>query len=200
MKSSNHESIHSGKGKSKVVVSSGAIEATPSTQIISVNMINIDPDQPRDVIVEMKNWTTCPPTELGKLILLCGEQIDPVDIGYEEEGSMEEFDPTVHPFEMEDFIPAITKPLFFRIPPQMQLTVLADFPQPQLLPSNPCYEIRVYLTDPTNLLISSYGLNDEFDPQEGNTVLHHHFFATKLLNLPFPENPIRKDKDDEQHN
>lgn len=164
----------------KMSLTSGPIEATPNTEIISVNIINVDPDQSRDVIVEIKNWTTCPPTELGKTILLCGEQVDPANLGYEKsEEEIDSFDPTIHPFETVEDIPVLTKPLIIKLPPLMQLTVLADFPQPLLLPSNPCYEVRIALMNPSDILISSYGLNDEFVPQVGNTVLHHQFFATE---------------------
>ncbi|NMD70425.1 hypothetical protein HHO41_08970 [Bacillus sp. DNRA2] len=171
------------------MISSGPIEATPNTEIISVNIINVDPVQPRDIIVEIKNWTTCPPTELGKIILLCGEQVNPNDIGYQQDEGVQGFDPTIHPFEEEDDIPALTKPLVFKLPPQMQLTVLADFPQPLLLPSNPCYEVRISLINTSNMLISSFGLNDEFEPQVGNTVLHHQFFTLNPIMIESPENP-----------
>lgn len=189
----NEEAINinngSKNGSSGVVLSSGPIEATPNTVIISVNIINVDPEQAREVIIEMKNWTTCPPEELGKTVLLGGEHLDPADIGYEEARDVEaiEFDPTIHPLDMLEDFPVITKPLFFKIPPQMQLTVLADFPQPALSASNPCYEVRISLVNPVNLLISSYGVNEEFDPQVGNTVLHHQFYSNCQLHLPFPE-------------
>ncbi|WP_318502503.1 hypothetical protein [Bacillus sp. T3] len=188
---SNHGSNNVSPG---IVLSSGPIEATPNTVIISLNIINIDPKQTKEVIIEMKNWTTCPPEELGKTVLLGGEPLDPEDIGYEEAGDEEgvEFDPTIHPLDMLENFHVITKPLFFKIPPQMQLTVLADFPQPPLSTSNPCYEVRISVVNLENLLMSSYGVNEEFDPQVGNTVLHQQFYSNPYLHLPFPEVPNKK--------
>lgn len=192
---SENDNTTEAKSDLTVILSSGPIEATPNTEIISVNVINIDPEQSKDVVIEILNWTTCPPVELGKSVLLCGEQLDPADIGYEEEEEEEivDFDPTIHPSEMEDYFPVITKPLFFQIPPQMQLTILTDFPQPALLASNPCYEVRIFLKNAGNVLISSYGVNEEFEPQVGNTVLNHQFYSNQPLQLPFPKNPIKKD-------
>jgi hypothetical protein len=188
-----NQNTSSEKGGTGIVVSSGPIEATPNTEIISVNILNVDNKDPKEVIIEIKNWTNCPPVELGKAVLLCSEQVDPSDIGYEDEENEggSDFDPTILPTEIDEYFPTISKPLYFKLPPQMQLTVLASFPQPPLASSNPCYEVRVSLSNSSNVLISSYGLNEEFNPQIGNTVLHHQFFSTHLQ-LPFPEKMVMK--------
>jgi hypothetical protein len=174
------------KQESNVILSSGPIEATPFTELISLNIINVDSEQAREVFIEMKNWTTSPPEELEKHLFLCGEQIDPCEIGYCNENNESFFDPTVLPDERIDDFPPITTPIFFQLPPQMQLTVLALFPQPPELSTNPCYEVRVYTNNPENFLVSSYGLNEDYVPQPGNIVLNQQFYPLHSINLPFP--------------
>lgn len=196
----NSKDQHSSKNEkvpshvSVIILSSGPVEATPETEIISVNILNLDNKLTKDVIVEIKDWTTSPPEELGKSVLLSGELLDPSDLGYErpEEEGLLSFDPTIHPSEEVDDHEVIMEPLFFQIPPQTQLTVLADFPQAQVLHSNPCYEVRISVENPINLLISSNGLDDKYIPQPGNTVLNSQFFPPLPLRLDFPRNPINK--------
>lgn len=171
-----------------IVLSTGPIEATVETEIISVNILNIGQDQIREVIIEILDWTTCPPEELGKYVFLCGEAINPCDIGYcTEDEISSSFDPTIFPSEDSDIFEPIFEPLFFIIPAKMQLTVLAEFPQETILSSNPCYEVRIYLKNPANVLVSSYGLNLEFEKQEGTTVLNNQFYPPKPIQLPFPD-------------
>lgn len=176
--------------ESKMILSSGPIEATPYTEIISVNILNIDPEHAREVIVEIKDWTSSPPQELGKHVFLGGKQIDPCDIGYCDANNESDFDPTVLPSEAFDEFPSITRPFFFNLPQQMQLTILAIYPQPLELSSNPCYEVRIYTNNPVNLLVSSYGLNEDYIPQVGNQVLNHQFYPQNSINLQFPTKPL----------
>ncbi|WP_335694072.1 hypothetical protein [Neobacillus drentensis] len=176
----------------------------PNTELISVEILNVDPNDSRDVIVEVKNWTTCPPSQQGKFVFLCGVQLNPADIptgDFEDESgdkssdeSSEETstdantDAGVVIQDIPDAFPPITTPLFFRIPAQSRLTILAVPPQP-LHPPNPCYEIRIFPPIPTNLLFSSFGLSSDSVPQEGNTVLHHQFTPTSPVRL-VPRGPL----------
>lgn len=176
----------------RVVLSSGPIEATPNTEMISVNILNVDEVEVKEIIIEIKDWTNSPPIELGKFIYINGEQINPCDLGYCEENDQSEvFDPTIFPGDLsEDGDSPITKPFYFQLPAQMQLTVLADFPQAPILFANPCYEVRIYLPDSENLLVSSFGLNYDFEPQAGNTILNHQFYPPSPLSIPFPKRPF----------
>lgn len=188
-KNNNNNNNNEKNNETKAVLSSGPIEASPYTVLVSVNILNIDPEEAREVIIEIKNWTNCPPEELGKYVFLCGEEIDPCNIDHcEEENKNGTFDPTLPPSEIEEEeFPPITTPLFFQLPAQMQLTVLAEFPQEPILQSNPCYEVRIYLKNPENILVSSNGLNEEYIPQLGNTVLDHQFFSFPPNKLKFPK-------------
>ncbi len=183
------QSKHIFESEEAIVLSTGPIEATVDTEIISVNILNIGQDQTKEVIIEMLDWTTSPPEELGKYVFLCGEAINPCDIGYcaEDELSSSSFDPTIFPSEDSEIFQPIFEPLFFIIPAKMQLTILAEFPQETILSSNPCYEVRIYLINPTNVLVSSYGLNLEFEKQEGTTVLNNQFYPPKPIQLTFPD-------------
>jgi hypothetical protein len=179
-----------------IVLSSGPIEATVDTEIISVNILNIGQDHAREVIIEILDWTTSPPRELGKFVFLCGEAIDPCDIGYcDEDENGSGFDPTIFPAEDSDIFLPILEPVFFIIPAKMQLTVLAEFPQETILSSNPCYEVRIYLKKPTNVLVSSYGLDLEFEKQAGTTVLNNQFYPPKPIQLQFPDYQYKNKQD-----
>nr|WP_028401180.1 hypothetical protein [Ectobacillus panaciterrae] len=120
-------------------------------------IINIDPTESQDVIVEVKNWTTGPPQELGKFAFLHGEPPPPPD------GPPE----------------PITTPLFFTIPPQRRLEMMAFFPPDPLFP-HPSYEVRVTapptpIVPPDPVLVNSFGVNAAGVPRQGNTVLNHGF-------------------------
>ncbi|MBV7508271.1 hypothetical protein KW850_23920 [Bacillus sp. sid0103] len=197
--------MHIKKHKHNVVLSSGPIVPNPNTELISVEILNVDPNHSRDVIVEVKNWTTCPPSELGKFVFLCGVQLNPVDLPTDDESSDNESSDNNFAGETEaspvasvviqdipDAFPPITTPLFFRIPAQSRLTILA-FPPAPTLPPSPCYEVRIVAPNPVNLLCSSFGLSSNGVPQEGNTVLHHQFFPTNPIIPPFtvlPPSPL----------
>ena len=179
--SSEHEESSSneiGHNNQLTVLSSGAISANPNTQEIVVEILNVDPTQSRRVIVQTLDWRTCPPEELPKAAFLCGV---PVTSG---DGAPIVLQPSPSPTPF----PILT-PLFITIPPQSRLEVRSPYPPHPILPPNPCYEVRIFLFNPVNVLVNSWGVDALNVPQEGNTVLNHQFWPPQPTRL-VPPRPL----------
>jgi len=163
-----------------IVLSSGPILKNPNTTLGILQVLNVDPRRSKDVIVQILDWSTCPPTELPKSANLCGE---PVPSGT---NSLRILSPSPPPSPPP--FPILT-PLFVTIPPVSRLDVLFPPPTPAI-PADPIYEIRIFHpTDPINLLVNAWGVNELNIPQEGNTILNRQFFPPVPLNL-IPPNPV----------
>jgi hypothetical protein len=185
-----------------VVLSSGPITASPNTQTILVDIFNSNLKHWRKVNIEIKNWTTCPPEEIGKFVYLCGKQINPEDIDYNlddvdinecfDDTSEVDMDSTTEEISQQpgqimdipDIFPPIITPVSFIIPAQSRFTILAVLPKP-IAPLRTVYEIRINLFNPLDVLFSSFGLNVDGVPQEGNTILNNQFIHL-LPPAPFP--------------
>ncbi|MGG3466861.1 hypothetical protein ABES02_04885 [Neobacillus pocheonensis] len=179
------------------VLSSGPIITNPNTKAILLEILNIDLKDMKKVIIEIKNWTNLPAEEIGKFVFQNGKQINPEDIKRNENDgnnpSAMNNDPSLNnifqnSLQLKDILityPPINEPIILTVPSQYRLSVLA-IPPIHTIPLQPTiYEIRLTLFNSINFLVSSFGLNADGFPQEGNTILFNQFFSLRP-NPPIP--------------
>lgn len=178
------------------ILSSGPIITNPNTKVILLEILNIDLKDIKKVIVEIKNWTNFPSEEIGKFVFQNGTQFNPEDIKRsEDDGNIPmamNNDPSLknnfhNPLQLNDILitfPPINEPIILNVPSQNRFSILA-IPPNSNIPLQSIYEIRLSLFNSSNFLISSFGLNADGFPQEGNTIFFNQFFPPR----PFPPIP-----------
>ncbi|WP_374724477.1 hypothetical protein [Calidifontibacillus erzurumensis] len=145
--------------KTPFAISLGPILRNPNTEEVIVSIFNGD-KHTQKITVSVADTTNCIPVEFQKEAYLCGKLITP----------------PLPPFTIQNTKPQYNlqqnsenTPLTVGIPPSQLLIVHARATPPPPMVTNATYNVLVF-TPTRNITISSAGVNQQGEPQEGNTV------------------------------